>query len=420
MADLSSNEDAALRYVLGELNDAERREFESRLATDAALRACVGELEAGLVAAAAASPRRRPPVEVWQRIEKAVAKEAKPKFEFPSFIFGWLRNGWAVAAICLLGWLFYALSAHRQLASVTEQSEHLQREIAAVHSAPPATAPKNVKSLPFVLTNRMLISPPSHTQEIRALRGKIAALQTQTAQLSRLLEQQRALLGETNRVKFYQLASTAAAGNSNGGNGGTTLSPGLQRAVLTALARELGWLGEPPAAAQASGNSVATPVTIGGVDFIDLRPNEQNVVSQPTTQPKIENQAAADNNVAQTQNQSPAQSQIETPPAENSNPTIPAYVSGDNLVVALDSTVVPTGSVVTLVASDANQNQTGGSFVLGNNPAVVTIPFSNGSYSLPVIGFTPTSSIGLSLYFTAPDGQSGTFYLSPASSSPSP
>lgn len=403
MADISSNEDMALRYVLGELSDAQRREFESCLATNDELCACVNELEAGLVAAAATSPRHRPPSEIWQRIEKVVAKEARPKFELSALVFGWLRNGWAATALCLLGWLFYAIYAHHQTAAITEPSKNLQHEIARAHPAQPATVPQNVKLTEIAATNPPPEPSPAHMEEILALRGKIAGLQTQTAQLSRLLEQQRALLGESNRVKFCQLVSTTTTGN---GNNKLPPSLDLQRAVLTALARELGWLGEPQTATRPSGNSVPMTVTVGGVDFIDLRPNSQNTVSQPVT---------TDNNAVQAQTQSTAQSQAETSSAENTNPSIPAYVSGDNLVVALDSTVVPMGSLVTLTTYDANQNQTGGSFVLGSNPAVVTVPFSVGGNTSFL-----TTGLGMVITFTSPAGQTGTYYFSQPTQSQTP
>src|ERR1700679_3992422 len=117
MTEVPSNEDDALRFVMGEFSAAERREFEARLAASAELRALVNELEAGLVITATAAPRHRPPAEVWRRIEKAVAKTTplQPGFLVPWF--GWMRNGWAVAVICLAGWLGYAFLAHLHYAS---------------------------------------------------------------------------------------------------------------------------------------------------------------------------------------------------------------------------------------------------------------------------------------------------------------
>jgi len=104
MADLYSPEDEAALYVLGELSGAERREFEGRLALSAELCALVRELEEGTVALSMASPQRRPPGEVWLRIEQEVAGTKRRKIVIPAFWIGWWRNGWGAAAACLAGW----------------------------------------------------------------------------------------------------------------------------------------------------------------------------------------------------------------------------------------------------------------------------------------------------------------------------
>ncbi len=286
MADVPSNEDAALRYVLGEFNDAEQREFESRLAASAELRMLVSELESGAVAMANAAPRRRAPAEIWRRIEKAMVKETRSKLAFPSFWFGWLRNGWAVAVVCLIGWLFYAFSVNRHLASAPEKLKISQPEIAVVSPVEPLPQPVAVKTAVPKATNDAYALLQARTLEILELRGKIAQLETAKTQLSRSLTWQHALLTESNRIKFYHLApaSTASANAST-----APLSPGLQRAVFMALAREQGWLPtNSPAAAQTGGNVPPTSTTIGGVDFVDLRPGSQNVVSQPPPQPQAE------------------------------------------------------------------------------------------------------------------------------------
>jgi anti-sigma-K factor RskA len=117
MADIQSNEDVALRYVLGELNATERREFESLMTMSTGLRALVDELETGMIAMASAAPRRRPPADVWRQIEKTVAKKYSLKLGLPIFRFSWPHNGWAVSVICLVGWLFYAFLAHQRYAA---------------------------------------------------------------------------------------------------------------------------------------------------------------------------------------------------------------------------------------------------------------------------------------------------------------
>ena len=425
MADTPANEDAALLYVLGEFNDAEQREFESRLAMSTELRALVNELESGAVAMAITAPRRWAPAEIWRRIEKAMVKETRPKLAWPSFGLGWLRNGWAVAVACLIGWLLYAFSVNRHLASTPEKLRTSQPEVIVANPVEPRPERVAVKPSVAALTNAAFELLQARTREIMELRGKIAQLETAGTQLSLSLAQQHALLGESNRIKFYHL-SPASAATANAST--APLSPGLQRAVFMALARELDWLPPTsPAGVQAGGNVPPTSTTIGGVDFVDLRPGSQSVVSQP--QPQTQNgsgQPTADNNTtAAAQVQPPAQPQAESPAASSSGttapaPTIPAFVSGDNLVVALDSTVVPLGSSVSLTATDANQNQTGGSFMLGSNPTVVTIPFSGPTdLSTPVYttgGYTAGGLYVVTLSFQTPGGQTGTTqFYAPAS-----
>ncbi len=428
MADLSTNEDTALRYVLGEFNDAERRELESHLATSAELRTLVSELESGAMAMANAAPRRRAPAEIWQRIEKAMVKETRPKLAMSSFGFGWLRNGWAVAGACLIGWLLYAFSVNRHLASAPEKLKISQPEVTVASPVEPLPKPVADKTDFSSITNVAFELLQARMREIMELRGKIAQLETAKTQLSHSLAQQHALLGESNRIKFYHLspASPASANAST-----APLSPGLQRAVFMALARDLGWLPvTPPAGAPTGGNVPPMSTTVGGVDFIELHPGSQSVVSQPQPQsPSESGQPTADNNAATTTQTQP-QAQPQTKPAEvaqgtmASDPTIPAYVSGDNLVVAMDQTVVPAGSSVSLSVLDANQNVLGGSFILGNNPAVVTVPLNSPIYTTSGDFTAGNSPIGdpagglsfVIMSFQTPDGQTSTiqFYAPPA------
>ena len=93
MPDLRSPEDEAVLYVLGELSAAGRREFEGRLAHSAELRALVRDLEEGAVALSMGLPQRRCPREVWERIEKTVAREERWKVVIRAFCAGWWRNG---------------------------------------------------------------------------------------------------------------------------------------------------------------------------------------------------------------------------------------------------------------------------------------------------------------------------------------
>jgi hypothetical protein len=406
MTEVPSNEDDALRFVMGEFSAAERRDFEARLAASAELRALVNELEAGLVITATAAPRHRPPAELWRRIEKAVAKTTplQPGFLVPWF--GWMRNGWAVAVICLAGWLGYAFLAHLRYASALAKVKNQRQEVVETSPAAPPAMP--VAAKPPVVADDGFEQLQTNLKEIGELQARVSQLETQKLQLSRSLARQGALLGETNRIKFYQLISTPG-----GDAHAAPLSPGLQTAVLMAMEHELGWTaGEANQITPAAGNIITpTTVTIGGVDFIDFRPGNHGAAGQPqdsSAQPAADNATTAQAQPqvqpqTQPQASSPVQLQTESPTASApvSEPTIPAFVSGNNLVVALDSTVVPAGSSVTLTAQDANQNTAGGTFVLGNNPAVVTMPLSD--------GYTPLTTTGLGWMVTinsiSPNGQ---------------
>src|SRR3954469_15521863 len=107
MPECSPSEEEASRYVLGELSDAQRNEFEERLAQSAELRALVRELEHGMTALAMAASRHRPPPGIWQGIEKALGGKTR-RVLIPAPWVGWLRSGWAAAAACLVGWMIYA------------------------------------------------------------------------------------------------------------------------------------------------------------------------------------------------------------------------------------------------------------------------------------------------------------------------
>ena len=102
--------------------------------------------------------------------------------------------------------------------------------------------------------------------ELLRLRRQVTELQNRVTNLSQSVAQQQALLGESNRIKFFQLAS--APGNP-GAASVPSLSPALQRALFIAMARELGWF--PSADASFTGTNAAFAPG-GNVDFVDLRP----------------------------------------------------------------------------------------------------------------------------------------------------
>lgn len=358
MPDLYSPEDEAALYVLGELTAAERREFETRLAQSAELRALVRELEEGAVALSMASPRRRPPREAWTRIEKAVTGETKAVF--PVFWIGWWRHGWAAAAACLVGWLLYALWPHRPGPSDASPAP----VVTGVNSQPGATLAdthqdntRNRTRQDNAENNATLQLLRARTQEIGALRWQIAELTNRMTHLSQALAQQQALLSESSRLKFFQLSPPSA-----GSSGATTpqVSPDLQRALFLGMTRELGWA--PSGASSEVGGTDSTRTNHAGVDFVDLRPGSNSVpASIGRSRVELESAGVSESSSL----------------ASASSNAIPGFVSGTSAVLAFDSSVVPTGSSLTFwTATSWGQFQSLGAVVLGNNPMVVTIPFA--------------------------------------------
>jgi anti-sigma factor RsiW len=381
MPDFHSSEDEATLYVLGELTAAERREFDARMAESAELRALVRELEEGAVALSTGLPARRPPSEVWAGVEKAVCREGRRSI--PAWWAGWWRNGWAAAAVCLAGWLLYAIFLNGRGGSITATPPPLH-ESAITNSTPIVV---QAVAAPLAPTNDDHHLLQARIEEVRDLRLKIAEMERQTGQLAQLLVQQRAQLGESNRIKFYHLSSTPANGDATA----PPLSPALQRAVFLSIGRELGWFpGESNQPGGIGADGRILPHTFGGVDFIDLRKANNETANPPPVQPKPESQTA----------------ELQTPDAPA--PVIPAFVSGDKLVVAVDSTIVPPNSSVTFSVAGTGFGTTGGTIVFGDNPAVVTIPLPAGSYA-------STGGFAVRAYSITPSGLSNSmqFFASP-------
>ena len=92
MAEAHPYEEQAVLYLLDRLSVDERRDFEARLAESAELRALLRELEEGSVALAMSAPRRRPPAQIWNRIERAVAQGRKHETLAPLRL-AWWRYG---------------------------------------------------------------------------------------------------------------------------------------------------------------------------------------------------------------------------------------------------------------------------------------------------------------------------------------
>jgi hypothetical protein len=359
-------EEKALLYVLGELTPDQAREFEAELERTPELMECVRELEEGAVGVALARPQKRAPKLVWTNIERAIESERRIVV-----VWDWLRNkGWAAAAACLVGWLFFAVmikapeNKDRSLAQKsggvgTREHEGDEDRSGAASNRAVTSANRNASS--------NLAKPNATTIELDTLREQVRQLQGQLALLSQAVTQQQALLNDPARLKFIGLspASNVAGMGTNG------LSPQLQHAIGLAMARELGWLGNSNILSGANGAEFARPefTNVGGVDFVDFRTPQNGTNSGPATDFKAHLDLAppSDNDRA---------------PAEDVSPKtelLPAFASNDHITVALDDGMWPRGTQIALSGLGSNGvPQVIGNLTMGSNPMVVTFNVSSG------------------------------------------
>ena len=399
-------EDEAALYVLGQLGAAECRAFEARLQQSAELRALVREFEAGAVALALATPQHQPPPRVWQRIEDTVAEEMKRKIVVPAFWGAWLRNGWATATACLLGWLLYALWVNRAglLPGTAPLNISQSRSPAVTPSANSVrNETANIAPQPTISSNVVSPSPQLSLQakgQIAGLRRQVADLENQMTHLSQVLTQQQTLLIEPSRPRFFQLAPASAGGQAGGV--ASPPSPALQRALLLALARELGWLrpsvnGKNDSESQRK-NSDSASANNPHVEFVDLPITGRDAAGAVSARPGFNELAATPNAVTQTVTPSGVPADAAFTPESVGTPApsigaIPGFVSGTNVVLALDASVAPSGASFTLLAETDNLGlQPHTTLTLGTNPVVVTMPLTS---------FTSTASVGGNLAVTA-------------------
>lgn len=340
-------EDEAARYVLGQLPPAAQYEFETQLAQSAELRALVQELEEGVEALARAVPQRQPPPQTWLHIEQAITQAAAEKIVTPALWSNWWRNGWAAAAACLLGWLGYALWNQR-----SDVHPEVATRAATINVIPAPTPRPAESNQAASLPNSAPVTVRSGSRELENLRWRVATLQTQVQQLSQVAARQQAIMAEPGRFKMFPLAT-----NSDGA-ATPPLSPELQRALFYAMARELGWLPATPPGETQNSPGAHTATNHLGIDFVDLTPTND----PPAT---VKLQELEDESLTQ----------LPVAPASvGSSGDIPGFLSGTNLVLAFDASVVPNGSAVVFWVDD----QWVGGTVTGDNPTVVTIPTSTG------------------------------------------
>lgn len=316
----------------------------------------VQELEEGVEAMARAVPQRPPPPQTWNPIEQAIAREVERKIVRPSFwSTGW-RSGWAAAAACLVALLGYAWWPKPKAIPVAKPTP------AEVVIVAPASEPVAVRSVapspePAFPSNVMTVAEfkpvgDGARPELASLRWQIASLQSQLEQLSDVVAQQRAILAEPGRFKFFPLTSN----NSGAGGSAAPMSPEVQRAMFYAMARDLGWL--PSLAQRDVPNKPASGSikTFANVDFVDLKAGQDGVA------------------VAAAQ-ASTAESLTATATASiGSDGNIPGFLGESKLTMVFDKTAARNGPVSFWTAAGALGQQLVGATAIGENPTVVTIP----------------------------------------------
>jgi anti-sigma factor RsiW len=362
--------DEAARYILGQLSPRARHEFEVQLAQSAELRALVQELEAGIEAMARTVPQRPPPPQAWSPIEQAIAREANRKIlRLPSWS-GWWRNGWAAAAACLLAFLSYAWWSTRPshspdtVASTDpgDVAPTLTQSVPAVEGSRDAVnvvVPKAFEALAMEVEANLRLDAETNSSELLRLRGQVAAMRSQLAELSATVSQQSAIMGEPGRFKFFSLQGDDLPGAENAP---PTLSAGLQRAIFYAMAQDLGWLPPAPSASvTGSRDVVATKRTAWGIDFVEL---SQTLSAAAGSDPQASSAGTVSFTAANV--------------SVSTSGDIPGYLkrdAGRELVLAFDPTIVPGGSKLEFWSdSPVSGHRLMGSALTGENPMVVTIP----------------------------------------------
>lgn len=395
-----SMEEEATRYVLGELNPQEQRRFEAQLQQSEALRAQVRQLEEGALALALACGRRQPPQETWVVIEQALNRRSRTETLGALFRWRFWRTGWTVATVCLLGWGLSVWYLHRPargsspstptMAAAAAPRVNLSTNAVQHQPAEPTPAADELDPLRAQLLK-------AKAEEIGMLRSQLTALSNRMAQLSEALTQQQAQIARPGHFKFFRLTPTPATGAP-----GVPISPNLQRALVLAMARELGWMGTPPAA-QGSGSSDGTEAPANpadqnwlsayatGIDFVDLRSatNRTEQVVPRTTESES------------------APAQESSTQASTASGAAAGFVSGTNAVVAVDSSVVPRGTTLSFWGTTpSGQSQSLGQTTVGDNPTVVTVPMSAGD------------QMNLTVFAASPGGGSNFLYSTSATGPP--
>ena len=411
MAERRPVEDEAMLYVLGRLGRAERRKFQARLKESSELRALVRDLETGTVALAMAMPQCQAPPQAWENVKDAVARKAKAR----AFFVTWIRSGWAAAACVLMGWLIYALWINRspQVSEAILSPEIVEREpdVGVVANPDGLRALRQPHSETNVVPSKA--TTLARIGEVATLRRQLRDLEEQLAHMSQVMTQQQTFPSEPGQLEFFQLMPAGSDGAA--GRVPKPPSPELQRALLIGMARELGWLRPSGTASSAAPPSpkpeketkpetqpptaAPTPAPVAaadlGVNFVDL-PAEDG--SQPSTTAAI---GAEEAKKLKSILAEPTTSSPETGTTDSPESAIPVLRSPTNLILAIDSSVFPypgTNTVTVWTGPQINATSSSeapgaaliprGSFTLRNSPTVLTIPWANVSGTFTPIVFT--------------------------------
>jgi len=371
MAEPLPHADEATAYVLGTLGARDRRRFEARLRKSPELRKVVRLLETGSIGLAMAAPHREPPIRLWAGIQAAVTHECEKRGR--SVRRKWLRNVAGIAACAIVGWFAYTNWNHRaSSASPTIVSDFVETQV--TDSAAPVLARAISQA------SNLVSQPPRERRALRpgenaTLRERVGDLENQVAHLAQTVTQQAAP-PDLNRLTFVNIVPEGSDGAASSQI--APASPELRRALLLGVARQLGWmppsaLPPPSPAPSTAPNTQAAdppaPQNEPGVHFVDLPPVE---APSPETQTSSVETPPSPHATTTT---TTAATTSDEPSSRNAS-SIPAFVSGTNLVFAVDSSLVPVG---TETVSFYSGNGGGpivwrGTIALGSSATVVTMP----------------------------------------------
>ena len=416
MAEPLPHADEATAYVLGTLGARDRRRFEARLRKSPELRKVVRLLETGSIGLAMAAPHREPPIRLWAGIQAAVTHECEKRGR--SVRRKWLRNVAGIAACAIVGWFAYTNWNHRaSSASPTIVSDFVETQV--TDSAAPVLARAISQA------SNLVSQPPRERRALRpgenaTLRERVGDLENQVAHLAQTVTQQAAP-PDLNRLTFVNIVPEGSDGAASSQI--APASPELRRALLLGVARQLGWMPPPqpsalppptlapstPPFTQPADPNPPAPQNDAGVDFVDLPPVEAPSPEATTASVTPPSPPATTTTTASEESN-----------ARNAS-SIPAFVSGTNLVFAVDSSVVPIGTEAISFYSGNAGGPTAfrGTVTIGNNPTVVAMPIfqvrawdNSGVLQSPPGRFTFGSASDGSLFHVR------IFYADPPPSSP--